>query len=500
MKFAAAKYGNQNSLVRHFILIYWICAGIHLPAQILSFETEVIETESYDAIYRNTIETHDSGFLFLTSSQVTKISRKGKILWQYEFKDGRNPLPQYPFYPGVGEVFEDKGGIYLFGGVFSSPYYLWLNHEGILEFDTVYFDSWKDTLAPFNEGRNTLKDGDYFIRTGITYENLWFDSLKNRWEWDRSCYAFHKFDKFGKRISNYYKCLSDTSQFGGDIVKLNSLKKEYLVNMVITNSQSGNYLNFCVLHVDSLGQVISINYLPYNSTDVRRFVKLYGPDEGEGACAITYKYHYYINKEGKLVKQVPIHEVVTYGIKNVKHDTFTFFDSSMSAVWEKRFEFANTNTVIKNEEGREFAMQYEYYIPYNQTYRGLLRIYDKKLTHEEITSGDFKLGYKLIHINKEGWPIGYDPENEPPDIDTLLPEPLPKEIGFTQSGDLRLPAALSGWQLRVSDMAGKTLFKGEVPTDGMVSMPPLATGIYIIQCHNPQTGEKENRKIWKAKG
>ena len=213
MKFAAAKYGNLNSLMRLFLTIISTCACIGMQAQVLSFETEVIEAENFDGIYQKVIETHDSGFLFLTSSQVTKINKKGKILWQHEFKDGRNPMPRYPFYPAVGSVFDDKEGVYLHGKVYSSPYYLRLNHNGEFVFDTVYLDSWKDTFAPFNENRFILKDEEYFLTTDMTYENLWFDSLNNRWEWDERCYAFHKLDKVGNRVSSYYRCLSDTSQY-----------------------------------------------------------------------------------------------------------------------------------------------------------------------------------------------------------------------------------------------------------------------------------------------
>jgi hypothetical protein len=500
MKFAAVKYGKLNSAMRLFLIIICTCACNVLQAQVLSFETDVIETENYDGIYKKTIETHDGGFLFLTVYTVTKIDRKGQLLWKYEFKNGRNPKPQYPFYPGVGNVHDDTGGIYLHGEVFASPYYLRLNHDGELVFDTVYLESWKDTIAPFNENRHVLKDGDYFLTTGITYENLRFDSINNRWEWDKSCYAFHKLDKFGNRITNYYDCFSDTSQIGGSIVKLNGLEKEYLIFMVISNSQFGNSYNYCVLHVDSIGRILHMNYMPRNSSIIR-FEKLYGPDEGEGACMVTYDYHYYLNRKGELVKQVPNNEVVKYGIKQKQQlvypreitDTFTFFDSSLYIVWEKRFERAKS--IITDERGIKYVLQFVNEIGYNKSYKGLLYIY----TNTDYSIPDFRFGYILIHINKEGWPIGYDPDNLPPDKDTLIPEPVSKEgIWFSQSGDLRFPPSLSGWQFRVSDMTGKTLSRGIVPKSGEIPVIPLSVGVYVVQCRNVLTGQEDNRKVFKG--
>ena len=250
--------------------------------------------------------------------------------------------------------------------------------------------------------------------------------------------------------------------------------------------------NDYVLLIDSVGRIIQMNYMPIEGS-WRRFEKLYGPDKGEGACAVTSDFHYFLNRKGELVYKVPRHGIVTYGIRNMPLDTLGFFDSTETLLWKNNFERAKID--IKDELGREYVHRYYWHVGYNQTYQGKILIYERIISAQD----NFKFGYKIMHINKEGWSIGYDPDNEPPpDNDTLVPEPIPKEIGFTQSGELHLPAALSGWQLRMSDMTGKTLFKGEVPHDGIVSMPPLATGIYIIQCHNPQTGEMDNRKVFKG--
>ncbi|MCZ2130578.1 MAG: hypothetical protein LC109_09965 [Bacteroidia bacterium] len=502
------------------ILPVWVQA--QAPKQTLSFITDKLYDEE-GGIFRDIVETTDGGFLLLTTYNLFKIDSKGSMAWKYPAS--YLTINGTELYILFTHVFEDKSGIYVYGVGAPGyvPYYARLNHDGAMVFDTLYWDSFFDTIAPYTEAQTVLMQGDELIVAGVNYQNLYQDS-GGRWQWDRKYYSFYKFDKWtGKRLWSYYNNFTDSSVYARRLVRMED--GGFLLYMIqyVRESMTDMETNCLLLRLDSLGRILYLNDMfPKEQFEDKGYVKskwflangnnpLVGIPSGEpprmaigikeadkvwtkaafvskkdSTSHSTTDFYITYDNEGKFSEIIPAPfgygvGMYTYYVRGGEKTEIFYIDKKGDTLWKYPEERFPALPNIARSPMVTLPGDFTYF---HTSAGGLLQVgegFDSVPT-----------SFKVVrHINHLGWAFGYNPY-------AYTASDPPATAWFDGAGDLVVQEEMQQWHIRLTDMTGRELYYGSPSRSGFIHFDiPLSGGVYVVSFYEPETGKVWHQKIIK---
>ncbi|MCO5253133.1 MAG: hypothetical protein M9892_02045 [Bacteroidetes bacterium] len=505
------------------ILPVWLQA--QAPKQTLSFITDKLYDEG-GGIFLDMIETEDGGFLLLTSYHLFKIDNEGHMEWKLNAGETDITIDGSAVITVFAQVFEDNDGIYIYGqGPYFTPYYARLNQKGEMLFDTLYWDSYFDTLEPLNYINSILLEGNTFIASGPNLRNPHRDST-GQWKWDGGYYGFYKFDKqTGKRLWSHYDFFTESNLTVRKLVKLRGEEKGYLLYLIQfeAGAMSDSKSNHVLVRLDSLGRILSLNDMfPKEQFEDKGYVMskwfiandnnpFVGIPSGEpprmaigikeadkvwtkaafvskkdSTSQMTTDFYITYDNEGKFSEIIPAPfgygvGMRTYYIGGREKSEIFYIDKKGDTLWKYPEEQFPALPYVTRSPEEILPGDFTYF---HTSAGGLLQVgagVDSALT-----------SFKVVrHINHLGWAFGYNPyayaESDPP-----------ASAWFDGSGDLVVQAEMQQWHIRLTDMTGRELYYGSPSRNGFIHFDiPLSGGVYVVSFYEPETGKVWHQKIIK---
>ena len=514
--------------IKRFIVYVCLIAPLGAIGQYTSFDFKFSE---WSGRYVNTIETHDSSFLILTSHAIFKVNHRGKMLWSYDeiYNFTTNKLffvNGSPIY--YSKILTDEEGVYVFGLTYLSEsyYYLHLDHNGRKLFDTVYLSSWLTERPMFMISTVAIRN-NIFEANGEYYYNMVFNKDSTEYEFDYICPTNMRLNKRGEVLEMGFQRIVDSSHAVFSRLALKTADSGYLYILTggprFPRSWVSRNSSYMIARGDSTMQILwHKELLPqdqFPDFDLKRTINIravYGSDDTfvryprpmvnriDRANYLVFEidfsgsilknrglYYFIFDSEGNFIKydklEIPYKARANSYRERVlwnRDDVYelSYYDSNEHMLWSKLY---------KNVDGNYFT-GYDDILDYKlSNSNGYITVFANsklKWTSDDRQSNPYP--FLLRHINSAGWDLGYDPQ--------AWEEEMPIRVWFDMEGNLRVVEELEDWEITFINTVGQPLFTVKVPFNGKMEIPSnISSGVYILSFQSPKSKKLRYVKLFK---